>query len=350
MRKKLMRRLFFALVALLVAGGVAIPALGVPGPDPADDHDYFEISVGDDMNHGNPPPPPDDDYSTTRFNERSGWDFGDRYAYSCAWVEYFKGGDEKFEVHYELILDYPFGVKVSDRFGQEIEGGGEDHRGDCGTGASFGGVRNHDGTDHFPHSTSLTFYENGEPLLDPQGNPVAIDYPGQCTRGYWTAGDQPGEAWLWWDEDGPADKMMHGDGLCDGGPSKPVAVARAIVQNAAPGVGYCTRDDLEGSFCSGSTAEHSSNVTLKLGQHIRASGDVSIPDGTDECRQGRSVRLQRRSSDMMWRNVGRDRTDDAGHYALRVRAKKGRYRAWVMEKKLGGGVLCSAAISRKVLF
>ena len=154
---------------------------------------------------------------------------------------------------------------------------------------------------------------------------------------------------MWWDEDGPADKLMHGDGLCDGGPGEPVAVVRAIVQDSAPGIGYCTGDVLEGSFCSGSTAAHSSNVTLKL-RHIRASGDVSIPDGTDECSHGRRVRIQRRSSGMMWNNVGGDRTNGSGHYALRLHAGKGRYRAWVMEKELASGVLCSAAISRKVLF
>jgi hypothetical protein len=345
--KKLMRRHFLALLGLLLVVAVAIPAYGIPGPDPADDHDYFEISMGDDFNHGTPPPPPEDTYSVTRFNEAEGWDFGDRYGYQCAWVEYFRGDNQLFEVHYELVMDYPFGVKVSDRFG--VEGGDQNASGDCGTGNGFGGVPTHDGTDHFPHATSLTFYQNGGPLLDPQGNPVAIDYQGECTHGYWTAGDQPGEAWLWWDEDGPADKLMHGDGLCSGGPDEPVAVVRAIVQNAAPGIGYCTSDVLEGSFCSGSTTQHSSNVTLKL-RHIRASGDVRIPDGTDECSHGRRVRIQRRSSGMMWNNVGSDRTDGTGHYALHVRARKGRYRAWVMEKELASGVLCSAAISRKVLF
>ncbi len=88
----------------------------------------------------------------------------------------------------------------------------------------------------------FTFYRDAQPI-------ATLDYHDEmCTNGYWTPGDEPGEAWLWWDVDGPQD-MMPGMGDCNGGPAEPVAVVRAFVMHRAPGVGVCVEDALDGDMC-----------------------------------------------------------------------------------------------------
>ena len=341
-----MRRLALTMFAVILALGSTVPAYSVPGPDPSDGSSYFEISVREDLNHENPPPPPRDEYSLTRFDESLGWDFGDRIGYECAWVEFFSAGNEKFEVHYELVADYPFDLRITDRFGAESQVDGRDPFNLCGSG-TFGTNGNavHDGSDHFPHGTALTFYVNSQQI-------ASIDYSLTqlvgCDKGYWTPGDEAGEAWLWWDEDGPQQHMPNGPIVCDGGPMEPVAVMRAIVKNADADVGYCTQDELSGDDCSSSLPGHASRLTLRLSGHVKATGDVRVPDGTVECLRSRSVVIQRKESGA-WRRIGHDRTDATGHYALHVRPKQGRYRAKVLTNSLGTGDLCMQAISRRVL-
>lgn len=258
-----MRRTLLLLAALIL---LATPALAIPGKDPVDSNTFFEISVVEDVAHANPPPLPADTYEVERFQEGQGWDFGDRYAYQCAWVEFFQGTNERFEVHYELRKDYPFDLKIGDRNGVEIEGGGEQTRGDCGTGIDFGAVPTHDGTDHFPHmihpGDGITFYQDGE-----QFQYLDLSRPA-CSKSYWVPGDEPGEAWLWWDEDGPT--FSHGEGEgelpCGGGPGEAVAVVRLEVKNADPDIGYCTVDEF-GSQCF-NVEPPPTPVTLGTGRSI----------------------------------------------------------------------------------
>ena len=87
---------------------------------------------------------------------------------------------------------------------------------------------------HFPHGADLVFYQGGSEI-------ARINHDANtCGHLYWVAGDEPGEAWLWWDEDGASDKNEHGDGLCDGGPMEPVALVQAEVRSADSDIGYCT--------------------------------------------------------------------------------------------------------------
>ena len=241
-----MKRMLLTLAALVL---FATPALALPdGPDGnIFGTGYFEISVSE----ANAPPPtaplPLDNYETKRFYLTDGWDFGDRYAYACAWAEYFQGANEKFEVHIEMV-PYEFTVLINDRYGAEVQP--DSTEADltlCGDGVGVGVTEEFDGSDHFPHlihpGDGLTFYQNGEPLLDPQGDPVVLDLTdAQCSKAYWVPGDEPGEAWLWWDEDGPTGGHQEGtnDLPCGGGAIEPVAVARMTVHNADPDIGYCT--------------------------------------------------------------------------------------------------------------
>ena len=264
MRKAISARwkLLLSAVALVL---VTSPALAIPNDDSSGPEGvvsnggtYFELFVEEDMNHAPIPPAPKDVYDTERFYLADGWDFGDRYAYQCGWVEWFQGQNERFEVHYEMRLDYAQvvgSVQLLDRYGIENEQGESIQPNVlCGLGVSTpggiqgkGGVPTHDGTDHFPHmihaGDGIVFYEDGEPLLDAQGDPVFLDLTeAECSKAYYTPGDEPGEAWLWWDEDGPT--FSHGEGEgelpCGGGSIDPVAVLRIIVQRADSDIGYCT--------------------------------------------------------------------------------------------------------------
>jgi hypothetical protein len=323
--------------------GSMTPAKAVPGGPDGDvfGSGFFLITVLEDMNHANPPPAPADTYSTTQFNIAEGWDFGDRYGYKCAWAEFFQSGTELFEVHYQLRNDYPFDVIINDKFGQETTDSGN---GLCGTGVGKGGIPTHDGTDHFPHGTAFTFFQNDQQI-------AMIDYglqdPNMCDKGYWVPGDEPGEAWLWWDEDGPTE---HAPGMpldCNGGPIEPVPVVRAHVQNAAPSIGFCTSDELDGSMCQGPTPTHDSTVSLRLRRNGRARGQVGIADATTACLVSRDVVLQRRDSGM-WMDVETASAGSDGRYSLNIRPRAGRYRAWVTEQRLDDGDICLGAASRRV--
>jgi hypothetical protein len=173
----------------------------------------------------------------TRFDFADGWDFGDRVAYACTWAEFYQGQDEKFEIAYHLVGDYPDFAQINDKYGAEIEGGDAGLQPIC---LQDSGVTNRadfrfdGGSSHFPHGADLVFYQGGSEI-------ARINHDANtCGHLYWVAGDEPGEAWLWWDEDGASDKNEHGDGLCDGGPMEPVALVQAEVRSADSDIGYCT--------------------------------------------------------------------------------------------------------------
>lgn len=343
-----MKRPLIALIALLIVTNVAnVPAWSLPGGPDGDVYGsgYFEIHVVENLNGNNPPPEPRDVYSITSFDLSEGWDFGDRFGYECAWGEFFLGGDEKFEVHYELVEDYPFDVQINDKFGRELsdtDAPPDAGSGSCGTGIGKGGIPTHDGSDHFPHGTSFLFYKDDVEI-------ASIDYELEhadgCDSAYWSPGDEPGEAWLWWDEDGPQQHHPGGPIVCPGGSVEPVAVVRAIVQNVDPDIGYCTRDEMDGSQCQGPSPTHASDVDLNLRRNGRASGRVSSPDTA--CLQDRTVVVQRRIS-REWRTRGRTLSSSDGSYSLEVRPREGRYRSMVLERELPDGSFCLSATSRSV--
>jgi hypothetical protein len=326
-----MKRLLLAFTCLLTLG--VGTAQAIPGPDPNDGHSTFSLEM---FIHGKGAT------DVTSFNEASGWDFGDRAAYRCAWVEFFQSGSELFEVQYHAVSDYPDGtIEINDRYGEELPDPEiNDTCWDADSQSNFV----HDGSDHFPHGTSLVFRDAGT-----NAEIARIDYSNQCTKLYWTPGNQAGEAWLWWDEDGPEDKIDHGDGLCGGGPEEPDAIVQARVRSLASGVEACVTDAMDGDLCftgSGTPSSvHKSRVTMRLSGQIRATGVVRVPDGVKECRRGRVVVIERRASNG-WKKVGRDRTSETGRYAEHIRAREGVYRARVPEATLAAGDTCQAATSR----
>lgn len=179
---------------------------------------------------------------TTKFKTSRGWDFGDRSAYSCAWAQFFEGSKRLFEIHYEVVRDgYDFPIQINDRNGAEAPDGTIEAR--CGDGVGPGPSARWDGSDHFPHGTALKFRYRGKKIAT-----VGYRRP-ECSKTYWTPGNQPGEAWLWWDQDGPTSDGHHSL-MCAGGPADPVPVVRAYTKHRAPGVRVCTKDSLSGDLCS----------------------------------------------------------------------------------------------------
>jgi hypothetical protein len=232
-----MKRLLLALSGLLTLAVGTAQAL--PGPDPRDGHSYFNIEITA-SNHGVRAT------DVSHFKDRIGWDFGDRAGYHCAWVEFFRSGTRLFEVQYHAVSDYPGDFfEINDRWGLEatpdIIGSRVFDR--C-WGADNPLNFAHDGSDHFPHGTSLVFRNDATNRVIKR-----IDYPNQCAHLYWTPGDRAGEAWLWWDEDRPEDKLDHGDGLCGGGPIEPIALVQAKARKLAPGITVCVTDAMDGDLC-----------------------------------------------------------------------------------------------------
>lgn len=290
-----------ALLSLLVLVAFATPALAVPNDDTtgpegvgSSGQSFFLIteSVG---NGASLTTSTIKETATDRFELADGWDFGDRSAYSCAWVEYFQGSNEKFELTYHAVSNYPGALQINDKFGDELEGpAGElasvktlcwendativvDSKGN--TKATFLA----DGTDHFPHmihpGDGLYFYQDGAPMLDPQGDPVFIDLQQpDCAKLYWVPGDDPGEVWLWWDEDGPT--FSHGPGEgdlgCGGGPNEPVALIQLKPRHADSDVGYCVQamDELTNCF---NNEPPPTPVQLGSGKSVLTCPDSTAP-------------------------------------------------------------------------
>lgn len=226
-------RLVIATLAVCALGlGIGPVALAGPGPDP--DVGSFDIFTRELPRNGGT------EYDRTHFDASQGWDWGLRAAYSCAYVEFFSAGELAFEIHYEMVPGYPKDIEINDNAsaGEPVNG----TVGNCGDNIGPGASMPFDGSDHFPHGTAFTFYRDGQPI-------AGLDYHDEmCTKGYWTPGDEPGEAWLWWDEDGPQSTMPDMED-CNGGPGEPIAVVRAYVQNRAPGVGVCVEDRMDGDMC-----------------------------------------------------------------------------------------------------
>ena len=330
-----MKRLLATLACLLTIGTLGVDvAVALPGLDPPDDHSSFEILVRA-QEHGV------EDNEKTTFQESGGWDFGDRVAYRCAWVELFQGGGELAEVSYKAVSDYPGALEINDRYG--VEGDDATSGPHC-WGQDDSGSFVHDGSDHFPHGTDLVFYRDGTEI-------ARIDYDlNTCGNLYWTPGDDPGEAWLWWDEDGAADMLDHGDGLCGGGPIEPVAVVQAMARDLAPGIEACATDSMDGDMCrtAGASSDHASRVTLRSAHRMVARGFVHVVDGTAACLQDRVIMIQRRTPNG-WQTVDQGRTSDTGRYSERIRGRAGGFRARALEATLADGDTCLPDVSKRRL-
>jgi hypothetical protein len=349
-----MRRVvvIFGLAVVMIAGLLVTPGNALYGPDPDWVPSEFSIVLS-----GQPPEGALDRFDQLDFSRSTGWDFGDREGYECATIEYVENGAVVLELTFERVLvpgqDANY-VEINDRFG--VEGSDPqappmpnigDH---CGLPAGVGQhhPRLHDGSDHFPHHTMLHFMRGGAEFasLDLMRN--------ECANGYWTPGDEAGEAWLWWDDDGPRNDGHH-DLACGGGPEEPEAVLRLWVSKADEGITFCTMDSLDGDMCSdaipgddppGPTARHDTRITMRLSGHLRATGKVDIPDGTSGCRSDRTVEIQRHHNNR-WRAVGSDTTADSGRYVVNLPNRSGTYRARVFESSITGGDTCAPANSHR---
>ncbi len=225
---------------LILASAAVVFAVGgyvvaAPGPDP--EVGSFDLIIREAVG------PASVTFDRTHFDTSfpTGWDWGLRQAYSCAYVEHFTDAALDFEVHYEVVRDYPGSIQiVDDANAREAVNGS---LGPCGDGLGPAASMDFDGTDHFPHGTAFAFYRGSEQI-------AGIDYHDDaCARSYWTPGDEAGEAWLWWDADGPTnDGHMELD--CGGGPGEPVPLVRAFVQHLVDGVDVCTEDTLDGDLCT----------------------------------------------------------------------------------------------------
>lgn len=303
---------------------VAAPANAVPGPEPGSSNFAIIFNNLDENT----------EVDEIDFHTSTGWDFGDRGSYSCAWVEHFTNGALDFIIAFDRVATADY-MQVNDRNGVESSN-------DCGS--PDDGEATFDGSDHFPHGTKLSFSRGGEIF-------ESLDLSRGCNSAYYTPGDEPGEAWLWWDPDGP-EETEPGLGNCDGGPEEPAAVIRIQVESGAQGVSVCTADRMDGDVCGvpGSTSPaHTSAITMNLSGGLRASGSVRSLDGTTACEQDRTVLIQRRTSGR-WKTVGRDRTGGTGAYSKHVPNKQGRYRARVLEATLPAGETCRAAVSARRSF
>lgn len=341
-----------AAAAVLTMIAATQPATALPGPDPADAPAEFSIDL-EEQNTGTV-------YDRLFFTRTAGWDFGDREAYRCAFVERFDAqGNLLFKIEIEQNLDYPVPSRINDHDGLETgEGGVPPLPNDiCGSSPGVNDNRwlhNPPTEDHFPHHTHQHLFVDGV-----EDTTAYLDlHRDDCARGYWTPGDQAGEAILWWDEDGPQHTHPDGPPLpCGGGNQEPLAVARMLVIPVAANAGVCTHDEIDGSRCAGLTApqpgpdpgDHRSSVTLRLRGHLRASGFVRARDGFGECTAARTVRVQRRV-DGHWRTEASEMTTSSGYYSLRLQARSGTYRTRVTGAALASGDVCQTAVSHKRVF
>ncbi len=77
--------------------------------------------------------------------------------------------------------------------------------------------------------------------------------------------------------------------------------------------------------------EYTRDVTLTLKRHLKAKGKVTAEEGaTSNCTSGVPVDIQRKTKNG-WKDVKSTNTDGSGKYSVRLKDKKGRYRASISE-------------------
>lgn len=277
-------KILLALVALFVfpAAALAVPnddSTGPEGPNAGTpiNNPHFQINISATNAPIHEPFTSRDTYQQI-FPLAQGWDFGDRVAYTCAWVEYFQGQNEKFELAYHGIGAYPNFYEINDKFGAELQ---DDPTlsAQC---LAESGVANRrdfrwDGSDHFPHmihpGDGLDFYHVGE--TEPFRHLELSTAP--CEKLYFVPGDDAGESWLWWDEDGPTFSHGPGEGElnCGGGPIEPVALIQLEVRSADPDIGYCTHSMHEETCFN--VEQPPTPVQLGPGRSVLTCPDGSTP-------------------------------------------------------------------------
>ena len=217
---------------------LAAPTLAVRGPEPGSP-DFFLIFTNLDTRER---------LNVLSFDTATGWDFGDRAAYKCAWTEHFTNGNGlDFYVAFTRMAEAPY-MQVNDKYGAEAAN--ECVHPDTGEIVPRSEVNiTLQGEDHLPHlvheGDGFTFFRNGQQFeyLD-----LAV---GQCADSYWVPGDEAGEAILWWDPDGPTSSHQEGvnDLPCGGGPQEPFATIHAQVVPVASNLRFCTHSAHE-DLCS----------------------------------------------------------------------------------------------------
>ena len=263
---------FLVLPAVVSLAAIALPAGAIPGPDPPAAAQNFSIVIsiaepsGPELLHEVP------------FDRAQNWDFGDRRAYRCAFVEYIVGGEVLFRLEFERLAvpdqaeNY---VVINDRHGMESGEGGQPEApiDNCGLPERLGGPRVWDGSPFVAGGASFTLFRDGQPLTSYSLPAVAPNDP----DAQWSVGNDPGEAYLWYAEPGENSE----------------ALLRFLVIPQAPGVALSPVPPSPTPSPSPTPgAKHDSTVTLGLEGRLRAFGVVRVPDGTTGCR-GRPARHHR---------------------------------------------------------
>lgn len=205
-----MKRRATALVAAtLIVAGIASQASALPGIDPGNAPSRFQVFVRDLRDRVI--------YERLDFARSNGWDFGDRTAYSCAWVEYVSGGQIQFRIDFELVIgsEYRAGtLELNDKNGIEEH---PDGRTPCGDGVGFGPNLRQDGSVFVPGSgATFSLTRNGSSL-------TTFTLPAVSAandESFWSPGNDAGEAYLWHVEAG----------------EEPAPILRATVTAVASGV------------------------------------------------------------------------------------------------------------------
>lgn len=282
------RTLLFVVLSLLLAA----PAIAITGPSDSGNFEIFLRELPSDD-------PNSDEYFRDAFTGKgtsgTGWSFGDRLAYACAFIEHYTSNTLDFEVHYEVLIGagYEAGdLEINDRFGAQQQ------QGPCGDGIGPGASLQYNEAvhgDHFPHGdffateqvSDLVAYRDADAdgFVQADDEIRRVDYSNgdPCDSWYWTPGrdaDGTPAAIGWWDEDGPSSPDGHQSLNCPGnGELTPAPAILVTFKDVAPNVVVCV-NELEGPVCEGgSFGEPPPPITpVTLGS---GTSELTCPDGSN---------------------------------------------------------------------
>jgi large repetitive protein len=95
------------------------------------------------------------------------------------------------------------------------------------------------------------------------------------------------------------------------------------------------------------TIKHLRSISLSLSGKLKASGTVTVTDGTAACASTVPVKIQHRVNGN-WRTVGTGTTTSTGSYSIRVAKDSGKYRAKATKTTLANDDVCGKARSAVV--